>query len=98
MLGYLSDETGCILSDNLILVFEQREYLREDVIIDDLLGQFLSMLGNLSQTGADLSLQLRVFVNDQISKEWNGSLIDQFLGHLGIMLADLRQSRSRDLL
>jgi hypothetical protein len=57
------------------VILQQRKHLREDIVIDNLFSEFLSVFGDLGKTSADLPLELKVFMDQKIGEERHCSLV-----------------------
>lgn len=54
------------------------------------------MAGDISQTGADLSFELGIWMLNEGAQEWDGSSIDYLLSEFSGMFANFRKSGSRN--
>ena len=62
----LTNADSCVFSDQVIIVFESIEDLRENVIVYDYLGEINCVTGNVGQARADLTFQLGILVVDEL--------------------------------
>lgn len=77
-----SDADGCVFSDQIVIVFKSVKNLWEDVIVDHNFCQIDGMSRDISQAGANLSLELRILMVDELSEEGYCSGIDNKLSQL----------------
>lgn len=98
MLCYFSDTSSSILSDLYVHILEAVEDSGEDFSLDDHFCKIDGVLGNLGQTGADLSLELCVRMRDQSSQVWDSTIINNVLSELFGVLCDFGKSCGGDSL